>query len=100
MSDLSVPLVHGVSYMLTKVQDYQFLRVPEHIPASNIDFNVFSSSLSVEGCSGCRCFMWLWPQQLVVGVHKSPASKLLPLHAQVKDLAGAMCWRRGYCGRA
>ena len=85
--------------MLTEVQVYQFLCVPEHIPASNIDFNMFSLLLSMEGCSGC-CIMWLWPQQLVIGVHKSPASKLFPLHAQVKDLAGAMCWRRGCCGRA
>ena len=99
MSDLSVPLVHGVSYMLTEVQDYQFLCDPEHIPAFIIDFNMLSLSLSMEGCSGC-CVTWVWPRQLVIGVPKSPASKLFLLHAQVKGIAGAMCWRGGCYGRA
>ena len=85
--------------MLSGVQFYQPLCFPEHV--SHIEFIVFSSSLSTEDSSGF-CITWLWPQQLVLGVHKSPAVKLFLLYAQVKGLAGEimMCWHTGCCGRA
>ena len=83
--------------MQSGLQLYHPFCLPKH--NSLIDLSVFSLSLSTEGCSGC-CITRLWPQQLVFGVHEGPAVKLFLLYAQMKGLAGVMCWRGGCCGNA